>query len=392
MNHLSHYINLLEQSLTGNTFVKLSLANYKGSEEDLKNCYVKRVQIKQENKLSFTYRYKTRDIVKNFSIQEGITTIAGFLENGDFKHSTLFTLDNDIVFESVSKDKTLLKKNPPSQKELQSLQHNEEKKRWIKAEGKHYLHELNITDEKGNVHKNSQDKFKQINHYIDLLSPLIKNLPRRDVLKVVDMGAGKGYLTFALYDYLSNVINTTSKVTGIEFRNDLVELCNGIAKNSQFANLNFVKGSIIDFEDKDVNVLIALHACDTATDDAICKGINANADLIVVAPCCHKQIRRELEQHKRKNDLDFLIKHGIFMERHAEMLTDGLRALILEYFDYTTKVVEFIDGQHTPKNVMIIAEKKIKTAEQKQEILKKINETKTYFGIASHYLEKLIGI
>ena len=125
---------------------------------------------------------------------------------------------------------------------------------------------------------------------------------------------------------------------------------------------------------------------------SIQKGISANADLIVVAPCCHKQIRKEIEKHKTKNELDFLLKHGIFLERQAEMVTDGLRALILEYFGYSTKVFEFVSDVNTPKNVMIVAEKKAKTDSQKQEILAKIKATKTYFGIEYHQLEKLMGL
>ena len=254
------------------------------------------------------------------------------------------------------------------------------------------MHQLKITDEKGNVINSSQDKYKQINHYVELLSPLIKNLPKHETLNVVDMGAGKGYLTFALYDYLTHVLNLKVSVTGVEYRKDLVELCNDIAKKSNFIELNFVQGTIKDYDAKHANILIALHACDTATDDAIYKGITANADLIVVAPCCHKQIRRELEKHKTKNELDFLLKHGIFLERQAEMLTDGFRSLVLEYFGYSTKIFEFISGEYTPKNVMIVAEKKSKTDIQKLEILKKIKETKLYFGIGYHYLEKLMGL
>ena len=392
MTHQEQFTALLNKSLTDNTFVKISLANYKGTTEGLKNCYVKRIQIKQEDKLSITYRYQTNDIVKNYSQSEGISIINGFISEGAFRLATLFTIDYDSVFEYINKDKTNLKKNNATHTQLPSLDHNLQKKRLIIADGKSYLHQLNITDEKGNVNKNAQDKFKQINHYVELLSPLIKNLPNHESLQVVDMGAGKGYLTFALYDYLSNVLKINTKVTGVEFRKDLVELCNSIAKKSNFNTLNFAEGTINDYDAKNTNVLIALHACDTATDDAIYKGITANADLIVVAPCCHKQIRKEIEKHKTKNELDFLLKHGIFLERQAEMVTDGLRALILEYFGYATKVFEFVSDTNTPKNVMIVAEKKVKTDIQKQEILAKIKSTKTYFGIEYHQLEKLMGL
>lgn len=392
MTHQEQYIALLNKSVVDNTFVKASLSNYKGSIEQLKNCYIKKIQIKQDEKLSFTYRYKTKDIVKNFSIEEGILLINDFIGNGEFKHSSLFTLDFDVVFEYVNKDKTILRKDDPTHNQLRSVQHNIEKNRLIVAEGKSYLHQLKITDEKGNVNHSSQDKYKQINHYVELLSPLIKNLPKHETLNVVDMGAGKGYLTFALYDYLTNVLKVNSRVTGVEYRKDLVELCNDISKKSGFEGLSFIQGTIKEYEAKQANVLIALHACDTATDDAIYKGITAKADLIVVAPCCHKQIRREIEKYKTKNELDFLLKHGIFLERQAEMLTDGLRSLILEYHGYSTKVFEFISGEHTPKNVMIVAEKKSKTDIQKQEILQKIKETKLYFGIEYHQLEKLMEL
>jgi len=391
-NHQEDFIQILNKAIFENTFVKLALANYKGSIVDLKYIYVKRIIIKQENKLSFTYRYRTNDIVKNYSIEEGISIITEFLTQGAFRLATVFAIKVDTIFEFINDRKTSLRDVKPTHTQLPSLDHNVEKRRLLKPDGKLYLHQLNITDEKGIVYKHAQDKFKQINHYVELLSPLIKNLPKHEKLQVVDMGAGKGYLTFALYDYLLNTLHLPTKVIGVEYRKDLVNLCNVIAKKSLFNQLEFIEGTIEQYEDSTIHVLIALHACDTATDDAIFKGINANADLIVVAPCCHKQIRKEIEKHKTKNELDFLLKHGIFLERQAEMVTDGIRALILEYFGYSTKVVEFVSDSNTPKNVMIVAEKKSKTEAQKNDILTKIKETKQYFGIDFHHLEKRLGL
>jgi SAM-dependent methyltransferase len=270
------------------------------------------------------------------------------------------------------------------------LEHDRTKKRLIQPSEKSYLHELKITDVEGNVYKNAQDKYRQINHYVDILSSLIKELPADKLKKVVDMGSGKGYLTFALYDYLTNVLKINSSVIGVEFRPDMVELCNGIAVKTGFENLSFMQGTIEDYDSTNTNILIALHACDTATDDAIYKGITAQADLIVVAPCCHKQIRREMEKNKAKNDLDFLTKYGIFMERQAEMVTDGIRALILEYFGYKTKVFEFISDAHTPKNVLVVGMKGKINPKKQEEVLSKIKATKEYFGIGYHHLEKLL--
>jgi hypothetical protein len=382
---------LLQTSLNDNTFVKLSLGNYKGKEEGLKNIYLKRIVIKGEEKLSFTYRYKTRDIVKNYSLQEGTNKVHDFL-NPDFHVATLFTTTFDLSFENLHNKKWILRKAMPTNLAVPSVDHDRSKNRLISTNEKPYLTELKITDLSGKVLANAQDKYKQINHYIEILSSLIKEIPVRENLKVLDMGSGKGYLTFALYDYLTNVLKINSQVTGVEFRSELVDLCNRIARNTGFNHLSFEQGTIENYNSSGTNILIALHACDTATDDAIYKGITGQAELIVVAPCCHKQIRRQLEAGKASNDLDFLIKYGIFLERQAEMVTDGIRAMILEYFGYKTKVFEFISDAHTPKNVMIVGIKDQKFKPGDKRILKKIKDTKAYFGIKYHHLEKMTEI
>jgi len=303
--------------------------------------------------LSFTYRHKTRDIIKNLPIPEGIHLIANFISN-DFKVCTLFTTAKEVILEHGKKQLISVREHVVKTAVQPTLTHNKEKKRIIQPTGKTYLQELKISDAEGNVFKNAQDKYRQINQYVEILSSLIKELPANNINNVVDMGSGKGYLTFALYDYLHNVLKLDTKVTGVEYREDLVTLCNGIAGSSGFDKLSFVPGTIESYAVESIDLLIALHACDTATDDAIYKGIMANAGLIVVAPCCHKQIRREMEKNKAKNELAFLTKYGIFMERQAEMVTDGIRALILEYCGYKTKVFEFISDAHTPKNVLVV--------------------------------------
>ncbi len=389
---INQFISSLSESISNNTFIKISLGNYKGSEEGLRNIYVKRILIKRIENLSFTYRYKTRDIVKNYSIGEGVNLIQNYIENG-FKIATLFTNKFDLILEHLNNQKVTIKKTTPSNKNIEiSLDHDHTKKRLIETQGKEYLHELKITDAEGNVYKNAQDKYKQINHYVDILGSLIKEIPNHKLKKVVDMGSGKGYLTFALYDYLTNVLNLETSVIGVEFRPDMVELCNNIAQKTGFKNLHFTEGTIENYDSTDTNILIALHACDTATDDAIYKGITAQADLIVVAPCCHKQIRREMEKNKASNELDFLMKYGIFLERQAEMVTDGIRAMILEYFGYKTKVFQFVSDAHTPKNVLVVGIKGIINPKKQAEILEKLNITKQYFGIGFHHLERLIQL
>ena len=389
---IKNFLKYLQDSVTDNNFIKASFGDYKGPEAGLKNLYIKKVTVKRQEKLSFLYRYQTKDITKNYFCDEAMTELSTLVTEQGFRHGQLFTLEQDAQIFFV-KGKFVLKTEEPTLHELLSLEHDKQKNRKIEAHGKTYLHQLGITDAEGRVSKNAQDKYRQINHYIEILSSLLNNLPERAQTHIVDMGAGKGYLTFALYDYLNTVLHKSAQVTGVEFRKELVELCNGIAQKSGFDGLHFEEGTIESYTPiNEINVLIALHACDTATDEAIYQGIKAAADLIVVAPCCHKQIRREIEKDKVRNELDFLTKHGIFLERQAEMVTDGLRALILEYHGYETKVFEFISDAHTPKNVLIVGEKRTKGTPDQAAILEEIETSKKYFGIGYHHLEVLLGM
>ncbi len=389
MTEINQYI---KSSLADNTFIKAQFSDYRGEEEDLKSLYLKKVIVKRQEKVSFLYRYRTKDVTKNYPPEEAVQRLGTLVAENGFRSGQLFTLEQDVKIQFV-KGAFSLRTESPSLHELPSLAHDKPKNRKIEAQGKNYLHELGITDAQGKVYKNAQDKYKQINHYIEILSSLLKNLPERPQTHIVDMGAGKGYLTFALYDYLNNVLGKPAWITGVEFRKDLVDLCNGIVQKSEFDGLHFEEGTIENYQPQEqINVLIALHACDTATDEAIYQGITANADLIVVAPCCHKQIRREMEKNRVKNELDFLMKHGIFLERQAEMVTDGLRALILEYHGYATKVFEFISDAHTPKNVLVVGEKRQQGIPDQATILEKIQASKQYFGIGYHQLERLLGL
>ena len=383
---IAELLIFLHESLEEGRFVKLSLGHYAGRETELKQIHIRRILVKRQEVLSFTYRYKTRDIVKNHPFAEAEELIGSLLER-DFLAATLFTTEFDLVYDG---QKSTLNKKAATHKET-SLDHDRNKTRQLGAQSP-WLHLLGITDKDGKVRKDAQDKFRQIDKYIETLSAQLKNIDVSNGVRVADMGAGKGYLTFALYDYLTNKLGVKADVTGVEYRADLVDLCNKVAGQCDYKGLKFVEGSIADYRAKDINVLIALHACDTATDDAIAKGIKAGADLIVVAPCCHKQIRREIETHKAKNPLDFLLRHGTFLERQAEMVTDGLRALLLEYEGYSTKVFEFISDAHTPKNVMIVATRNPKAKRHDAGILEKIKETKAYFGIDQHHLEKNLEV
>lgn len=392
--HLETFLNHFKQFVVNSTLVKLSLGNYKGIALELKNVYVKPVVIKREAKLSFTYRYKTRDIVKNFSLEEGQVLVQSLLDSG-FNVATVHGLEEELQFEVLPSGKSVLRVKQVSNTETVNLDHNRKKKRLVESNGSSYLSDLGITDEAGVVYQNAQDKFKQINRYVEILAPMLGDLLKQDEITAVDMGSGKGYLTFALYDYLVNTKQKVVKVEGIEYREDLVELCNKIASDSNFSDLKFRQGTIQEFDAK-ADLLIALHACDTATDDAIYKGIKGDAKLIVVAPCCHKQVRKEMEKGAGDRVLSLITSYGILLERQAEMVTDALRSLYLEYMGYKTKVFQFISDSHTPKNVMIVGAKRSESeqlsTQRKAEIKIQIDQSLKFFGLRYHQLGKLLGL
>ena len=206
---------------------------------------------------------------------------------------------------------------------------------------------------------------------------------------IADMGSGKGYLTFALNDYLVNSLHLNPEVTGVEIRRELVDRCNEIAQKAGYDRLHFQAGSIDSAEVPDADMLIALHACDTATDDAISRGIRGGASVIICAPCCHKQIRKQMHP---VNGLRAISEYGILEERQAEILTDTIRALIMEAFGYRTKVFEFISTEHTPKNVMLAGIRSKGEPTDKDKFLDQVKNLKALFNIHYHQLEKLMGI
>ena len=379
---IQRFVEELKKSIAANSFIKLSLSKPALKQNELRNVYVRLIHLKDKMQLSFTYRFRTKDEVKNFSIEESVGLIEQYLGK-DFLHGHLFTLEKDFVLLYNKKRKANLLEHPATQHELKSTNHNREKKRNISAVDSNYLYQLGISDKAGKVLKKGQKKFKQINKYIELIQHTIEgNVLPKDA-RIVDMGSGKGYLTFALYDYLKNNCSFTPQITGIELRENLVEFCQNLSQELQFEGLQFLASDIHDFNPERIDMLIALHACDIATDIAIAKGIRAGAKLIMVAPCCHKQIRKQLSS---KDEFQAILRHGILAERQAELITDGLRALIMEQHGYKTKVFEFISSEHTSKNLMIVGKKEKINPKAKE----KIEGIKKQFGIAYHYLETIL--
>jgi hypothetical protein len=382
---IEEFLSAVKSAFAGNTLIRLRLAGYHGGEVDLKNIDVKKIVAKGVEKFSFTFHYKTRDIIKNQIQPEALGNLRIALKS-EFRSAQLSTTEFDLSFERNG-DKIRLKRTEVSGRDAPSTGHDRAKNRPLTAANKPYLHALGITGKDGQVRNDAQDKFRQINKMVEIFAPLIQAI-KAEMPRIVDMGAGKGYLDFALYDYLDG----KAEIVGVEMRDALVKDGNATAAASGFHNLSFVPGTIIDYDASGSDAVIALHACDTATDDAIFKGISAGASLIAVAPCCHKQIRRQMEAGKPATQLEVLLRHGIFLERQAEMVTDTLRALLLELSGYRTKVFEFVSDAHTPKNNLIVAEKDGRAGRDREAVLKQIAEVKAMFGIERHYLEGLLGL
>ncbi len=389
---LAIWLTDLTASIEANQFVRINLSKPTAAAGDLKSVDARLITVKRELKLSFTYHHQTRDIVKNYTPDESKDILAKLMEKS-FTQARMFTLPSDNLLVKAGKDFTLTR-HGATEKQVLDTTHDKPKQRLIATQdgSKAYLHALGVTDAQGHVRKDAQDKFRQINKYVEILDGLVKQLPANQPLKIADMGSGKGYLTFALYDHLTTNLKRNATVIGVEYRPDMVKLCNGIAQQNNFANLSFVQGDIASYNCTGTDVIIALHACDTATDDALAKGIKAGSQLIVVAPCCHKQIRKQMNasltgKTLESHSLGSALRFGTYAERTAEMVTDTLRALLLEQSGYEINVFEFISGEHTPKNVMITALRQPLPEALKTKASQHITHLKSQFGITRQHLE-----
>lgn len=379
------FLQIFTSALIDNQPHKISIGNKRNKTDELQNVFIKPVLIQNNLQVSFVYRYATKDVTQNYEASKAVNLLRILLQR-NFFNADLFTQSHTFYY-TVGTDgkEKLIKKSMAVIPSAPVLTHDKQKNRIINSDA-FYLKQLGITGAEGRVKKEMQHKFKQINRYVEIIEGILKNTEIKNGFKVVDMGSGKGYLTFALYDYLQNNY-AGAEVLGVEMRDDLVEKCNHIAETAGYDKLGFKKGTIADAELTGADMLIALHACDTATDDAIAKGIKAGAKIIICAPCCHKQIRKQIAP---VNALQHITKHGILSERQAEMVTDTIRALILEAYGYKTKVFDFIEEEHTPKNVLIVGIRRAASEQLFAENIQKVQAVKDLFGIKKHYLEGLM--
>jgi len=383
---IENFIAELQKSFAAGTFIKLTLSNYKGAEQQLQRVSVRRVVLKKGERLMFQYRFDTRDVVKNFDEDEASAEAKRLLECG-IRSGHLFTVNGDYQI-TIGKRNVRLISGLPSLKLTPDNVHDR-KKRTIVAPDSVYLKALGITSDGGNVRAESRNKWKQINKFVEIVARLIDNSPLKDKdeLRIVDMGSGKGYLTFALYDHLVNTKNVSATIVGIEERPELARSCESIARAVGFDGLTFVNGTIGEADAGKIDILIALHACDTATDDALFEGIASHVSIVVAAPCCHKELRGQLDAAE---PLASVFKHGIMKERAAEMITDGLRALLLEASGFSVKLFEFVPTEHTPKNTLLVGVRSAPQATQ-ADAAARAGRLMATFGIREQRLAKLLG-
>jgi hypothetical protein len=385
--NIALFFDKLNRAVQEKLLLKLVLSSRRDPSADLRSIIITMVVIKKGMRLNFTYRYLSRDITKNYEVDEGVNLIRKSLAD-DFFNADLFSAHETVRLLITLRGKVKLRTAATEPKPQASFSHDRVKERLIAVENNIYLRELGVVNSAFEIRHEMNDKYRQINRYIELIAPVIKEVGLPGDIHIADMGSGKGYLTFALYDYLTNRAGKTVFMTGVESRKELVKSSNELAAKAGYDRLRFIHGAIGTVPVDDIDILIALHACDTATDDAIFRGIQSGASLIVVAPCCHKQLRKEFHV---ENEMKGILKHGILEERQAEILTDGIRALIMEAHGYKTNVFEFIATEHTPKNLMIVGRKTAGNTAGKKRAPEQTAAVQAMFGIGRHYLEGLFG-
>lgn len=379
----------IETSLIDGSFVKMSFGKYRGGDSEFKGLTVNLITTNEGDRLSFRFSYKTKEVVKNYEIDKGAALISE-ITGKDFLSATLFTTREDYSLDYSKKRIPTLHTRKPAFSKTLPREHNREKHRIVDPASE-FFYLLGISSKEGRVHSDKYDKFKQVDKFIEIVDSLVASseLKDKNEISATDLGSGKSYITFALYDYFTNTKGINAKVKGIEQRKELADLSNKTAIQCRFNSLSFMEGKISDGDSDSSDIVTALHACDTATDDAIAFALKNNAGIILLAPCCQKYVRKRM---LIPDDLKPVFGHGILEERLAVILTDSLRALVLEYFGYETKVFEFISSEHTSRNTMITGVRPRDTGKINMKALNEIKMIKEKFGVEDFYLDKILGL
>lgn len=330
------------------------------------------INLKENNKNKFYQIEKFTDkqvFHENIKINE-ISDKVGELIFGNYKQMTAWS-NNEIFDLKISKKgKIFLGKKKNDNSKIVAKGHNKEKN-YILKEGMiiEPLIDLGVFTNEGKVVNSKYDKYKQINRFIEIIDDEIKKNDYKE-LTILDFGCGKSYLTFVLYYYFVKIKNINVKMIGLDLKEDVIKKCNDIAKRYNYENLHFELGDINGFKyNNKVDMVITLHACDTATDYALYNAIKWNSKMIFSVPCC----QHEFNSQMKANELSILTKYGIVQERVAALMTDSVRANLLECVGYKTQLLEFIDIAHSPKNILIRASKNNISKEKKEKSLNEVN-------------------
>ena len=390
------FIARLQSSLIDGGFLRLALSQVRVADDQVQRVMARRLALRGQDVLSFTLSHASKDITRNLPLGEAVAQIGEWL-HGDFAHAHLHTVSHDVQLAMTRKGAWQLRigRLAPAgaSDDRPAATHNRER-RYTLTLSTPFLAALGVTDGQHRLVPAMARKWRQINKFVELLGRAVEDAGLASTaqtrpLRVLDFGSGKGYLTFAVQHHLAS-LGLPAKVTGVELRQELTELCNGVAQQLGLVGLDFVAGNIHQHPPEPVDIMIALHACDTATDVAMHWGVVSGAALIVCSPCCHKELRPQMRAPEL---LAPLLRHGIHMTEQAEMLTDGLRALRLQAEGYDTQVFEFISPEHSGKNKMVLAVRRAEplAAGQRDKLLAQAQALKDAFGIQSHSLDQLFS-
>ena len=357
---------------------------------ELQRVVVRPLQLRGQACLSFVDSHSARDITKNLPIEAGMERLRALIGTG-FRNAHLFTPDAETMLRFGKKGRPHLSVNRHAEAAdaaATPATHDRAKQRWLSL-SRPFLQALGVSNAQQQLVPAMARKWRQINRFVEVFAHALdtSRLAGAKELSVVDFGAGKAYLSFALHDWLRHDRGVQAQVTGIELRADLVEQGQRVIGDLGLQGMHIEQGELSSHPVAPMNVLIALHACDTATDQAIHLGLRAGADIIMCAPCCHKQLRPQLLS---PHALRSVFQHGIHAEQQAEMVTDSLRALLLQSQGYDTQVFEFVSLEHTAKNKMILAVKRAAPLAS-EAALAQVQELKQFFGVREQCLETLLA-
>ncbi len=396
MTPLDEFLSALRQGIDEARFASLVLSKKRHADADLQSIRARPIELRGRRVVSFVHRYATRDETRNLEPDAALAAVAAWLDPAgepSFAHATLRVGGDAMHLRISKKGRTLLSRaaapaGEPVVMPPPLLSHDRPKSRALSLELP-FLVDLGITDERHRLVPAMARKWKQIDKFLEVLDHALDRLPppAGGPLRVVDFGCGKGYLTFAVHEHLRRRFGGAPQVTGVELRTGLVELCNCAAETSHCEGLRFVQGDLRSFRPEAVDVMIALHACDTATDHAIDLGLRAGARVLVCSPCCHKELRPQMATPA---PLGALFRHGIHLGQEAEVVTDSLRALLLEAAGYEAQVFEFVSLEHTSKNKMILATRRDAGTGDSGRALAQVDAIKAFYGIREQCLEQLL--